>query len=222
MTTRVASCLRLIGVLVAASVLARPSDSFAGPVLRAADIRITVTSPTSCEVTLGLTVDAGNPEGLPSQEIDHRVEAFDGSRVDLMAMRGAQQVGDPSLIGRTRSLVLRPDQSAYEFRYRAQQPEGRAYRCPIWLPAVPTDGQSRAVRLQVELPPATSSDSSMPAFSWVGGRGSTTLGHVPAFVHVSFGPENEGRGWDIAGVMDAVAVAVFLAASAIWAWRRRR
>jgi hypothetical protein len=51
--------------------------------------------------------------------------------------------------------VLRPDQAAYGFRYRAVQAAPRAHRCPIWLPTAPTDGRSRPVRLGIDLPPAT-------------------------------------------------------------------
>jgi hypothetical protein len=32
--------------------------------------------------------------------------------------------------------VLRPDQAAYGFHYRAVQPALRLHRCPIWLPKV--------------------------------------------------------------------------------------
>jgi hypothetical protein len=137
----------LSGAVLTACLLARPSDMVAAAVLRSADIRIVVTSPTSCEVTMALTIDGAS-------EIDHRIEAFEGGRVELIALRDARQQRDASLIGRTRSLVLRQEQPAYELRYRVQQPAARASRCPLWVPAVPTDGLSRDVSLQVELPPS--------------------------------------------------------------------
>jgi hypothetical protein len=196
--------------VVAASTLVR-----AAPVLRSADLRITVTSPTSCEVTMALAIDGGS-------DIDHRIESLDGGRIELAVIRGARQVDDVRAIGRTRSLVLRPDAASYEFGYRAEQPQGRAHRCPIWLPAVPTDGRSKAVRIEVHLPAAAIPAASMPAFTWTGGRGAVTLGHVPAVVIVPYTAEGEARGWGIDSLMDAFAVAVFAGATAVWAWRARR
>src|SRR5262245_43485430 len=143
----------------------------AAPVLRSADLAITITSPTSCEVTMALQVDAG-------ADIDHRIEAFDGSRIEVAGIRGARQVGDVRAIGRTQSLVLRPDTGSYELRYRAAQPADRVNRCPIWVPAAPTDGRSRSVRFQVDLPAATTPGTSMPALTWTGGHGALTLGHL--------------------------------------------
>jgi hypothetical protein len=214
MATSVSARVYVTNALLAACLLTGPPDAVAAAVLRSADIRISVTSPTSCEVTMAMTVEGGS-------EIDHRVEAFDGAGFDLMTIRDARQIRDPRAIGRTRSLVLRLDRPTYEFRYGVRQPEGRAYRCPLWLPAVPTDGQSRAVRLQIELPPATTPGSSFPAFTWSGTRGSTTLGHVPAFVRVAYGSQGEESGWDVGRVMDVAAIAVFVVASAWWVWRRR-
>jgi hypothetical protein len=201
--------------LTVASVLSTFASAIAAPTLRNADVHITVTSPTSCDVTIALTVDG-------AREIDHRVEMFEGSRAELVEMRGVRQVGELRAIGRTQSLVLRPAQAAYEFSYRVRQPEGLANRCPIWLPAVPADGRSRAVRLQVDLPPGATAGASMPAFGWTGAHGSARLGHLPAFVRVPYAAEGESPGWSIGRVMDAVALTVFAGASAIWAWRRKR
>src|SRR5205814_2110891 len=91
------------------------SSIVAAPVLRSADLKIAVTSPTSCEVTMSLAVDGG-------ADIDHRIETFEGSRIQLAAVRGAQQVDRVRVIGRTQSLVLRPDAEKYELSYRAVQP----------------------------------------------------------------------------------------------------
>ena len=162
-----------------------------------------------------LTVDG-------AREIDHRVETFDGGGADLVDVRGARPVGDVRSIGRTQSLVLRPDQATYGFRYRARQPDDFAGRCPIWLPAVPTDGRSRAVSIRIQLPPGSTPGRSMPAFEWTGSLGSTRLGHLPAFVRVPYAAEGESPAFDIGRMMDAVAVFVFIAATAIWAWRRKR
>jgi hypothetical protein len=190
--------------------------SAAAPVLRSADVRITVTSPTTCEVTMILAVDG-------ALEIDHRLDApAAAGGVELIEVQKAQRVGDLRTIGRTQSLVLRPDSPSYEFRYRARQADDRRYRCPIWLPAAPASGQSRAVHLQVDLPPASVHGGTMPAFNWTDGRGSTTLGSLPAFVHVPYVSGGESPGWSIGEVMDAVAIGMFAGASAIWVWRRRR
>lgn len=158
-------------------------------------------------------------EGAP--EIDHRVETF-GAGAELVDVRGARQVGDVRSIGRTQSLVLRPDLPTYGFRYRARQADDFAGRCPIWLPAVPTNGRSRAVSIRTQLPPGSIPGYSMPSFAWTGARGSARLAHLPSFVRVPYAADGEQPGLGIGRVMDAVAVLVFTAATAIWAWRRRR
>lgn len=192
------------------------ADTRAASLLRSADIDVTVASPTSCEVTMTLTIDEAS-------EIEHRIEAFDGSQVELLAIRGARQVGEIRSVGRTRVLLLRPSEPAYTFSYRARQPESRAHRCPVWLPTVPTDGLTRSVRLDIELPPAaTPPGSSLPTFAWTGAHGLATLGHVPAFVRVPYAREGDAPGWDLARIMDVATMAMFLGGTAFWVWRRRR
>jgi hypothetical protein len=215
MTTRGTARQLHAATLLATCLLAWPFEAVAAAVLRSANIRIVVTSPTSCEVTMALTIDGG-------AEIDHRIEAFEGGRVELIALRDARQQRDANVIGRTRSLVLRQDQPAYELRYRVEQPASRASRCPLWVPAVPTDGHSRAVRLYVELPPSTAAADTMPAFIWAGNQGSTTLGNIPAFVRMSYTEAGDAAAWNVRQTMDATAVALFVVASALWVWRGRR
>src|SRR6185295_6262323 len=106
------------GGLIAGCVLVAASALRAAPVLRSADLKIIVTSPTTCEVTMALVMEDGS-------EVDHRIETFEGSRVDLGAIRGARQIDAVRAIGRTQSLVLRPDAGPYEFSYHAQQPADR-------------------------------------------------------------------------------------------------
>lgn len=214
----------VVAASAAAWALSEPSPAIAAPLLRSADIRLIVTSPTSCEVTMALTLEGAT-------EVDHRIEAFEEARsaggadgvngVELLALAHAQQIARRA-IGRTYSLVLRPEQPSYELRYRVRQPESRRDRCPIWLPAVPTDGQPRSVRLQIALPSQAVPGTSLPTFAWTGSHGSTMLGHVPAFVLVRYGSAGESRGWDVAQAMDATAIAVFAGGSLVWAWRRRR
>ena len=179
------------------------SSASAAPVLREADVEIVVTSSIACEVTMTLTVEGAS-------EIDHRVETVSGGGADLVELRGARPVGDVRSIGRTQSLVLRPDQATYSFRYRARQPDDFADRCPIWLPAVPTDGRSRALSIRIrasrgfDLRATRCRHSSGPER-----RGSTRLGHLPAFVRVPYTADGEALGWGIGRVMDAVAILVF-------------
>jgi hypothetical protein len=223
------------GVLLGAILMAPPA--IAAPVLRAADIQVTVISPASCEVTMELTVDRGSDDDSgrrgalapPAAEarpegIEHRIE-ISGSpqtRIELLEVRGAARVGGLQTIGRTQSLVVRPENPAYAILYRATQSADRAFRCPMWLPTVPTDGVSRTVRFDVILPAFMVPGRSMPALAWTGTRGSTTIGHVPAFVRVPYAANGEARAWDLAQLMDMAAVVVFAGASALWIWRRRR
>jgi len=184
-------------------------------VLRGADVAITITSPTSCEVTMTLTV-----EGTP--EIDHRISQANGAEIELLETRGAQMVSDVRQIGRTQSLVLRAGAAAYEIHYRVREPVERADRCPIWLPALATDGRSRVIGIRVRLPPGAMPGHSMPPLDWAGTHGSVRLGHLPAFVRVPYAPDGESPGWSIGQVMDAVAVFFVAAATALWTWRKRR
>jgi hypothetical protein len=204
-----------MGTLVAACGLTMVSAAGVPHVLRAAEVGITVTSPTSCEVAMTLTVD-----GAP--EIDHRIEAAEGTEIELVETGGAQLVSDVRRIGRTQSLVLRATEAAYEIRYHVRQPADRAARCPIWLPALATDGRSRAVGIRVQLPPGATPGQSMPALDWTGTHGSVRLGHLPAFVRVPYAPDGESPAWSIGQLMDAFTVLVFGAATAIWTWRQRR
>jgi hypothetical protein len=198
---------------------AKPSSASAAPVLRAADVNVTMTSPTSCDVTIGLIVEG-------AEEIDHRVDA---ARVELRDVIGARAVGEMRMVGRTQSLVLRPEQGparrpvagAYEIRYHAQVAQEREFRCPLWLPTIPTDGQSRAVSLKVDLPAGSQPSDSMPTLTWAGGHGESTLGHLPAFIHVPFAPQGVAHAWTMSQTMDAVTLVVLLGASAIWVWWRK-
>ena len=184
-------------------------------VLRSADVQIIMASPTSCLVTMRLTVD-------DATEVEHRIEILEGTRVELVGVHGARQVDNVPTIGRTLSLVLRSEQAPYEFSYRIAVPISAAHRCPIWLPTVPTDGRSRAVRLQTELPAGSAPGTSMPPFTWNGTQGVATLGHLPAVVRVPYTAAGQRPGWTLASVMDGLAVAVFAAATAVWTWRVRR
>ena len=142
---------------------------------------------------------------------------------DLVDVQGARPVGDVRSIGRTQSLVLRPGQAAYGFRYRARQPD--RLRGP--LSNLAAGGADRWTLPRDPHPHSAS----------------TGLGPGPARCHRSHGPARQVRPdsvtfqrssacltapmakrppWGIGRVMDAVAILVFGGATAIWAWRRRR
>jgi hypothetical protein len=110
--------------------------------------------------------------------------------------------------------------SEYELAYSVRQ-VAMQNRCPLWVPAAPADGVSRAVRISVALPPGMSARSTMPAFTWTGSTGAATLGHIPAFVLVPFAPAGASATWDISTTMDVLTVLVFACATGIWIWRRR-
>lgn len=153
--------------------------------------------------------------------LDHRIEVRDDTQIDLVGMRDARQVHDLRTVGRTRSLVLDAAPAGYEIAYSVQR-SATDDRCPLWVPVSPADGRSRAVRISVELPPGMSARGTMPAFTWSGSTGTTTLGHIPAFVRVAYGAGSEPVAWDITTAMDALAVFVFAGASGVWLWRRKR
>lgn len=190
------------------------APAFAGAVLRSAQVTMTVPARASCRVSMTLLIDG-------AAAIDHRLEVLDGTIIDELSVKDAHAPGEPTMVGRTRSLVLTSAQSPYTLSYRVQQPAEREFRCPLWLPAIPTDGVSRAVTLQVELPQGATPGSTMPRFTWTGSSGAATLAHLPAFVLLPFATAGESPGWDVSSLVDAAAVLVFGGASAIWLWKKR-
>ena len=189
-------------------------SAYAAPVLRAADIRIRIDSDNACRVTMTLTVEGAGA-------LDHRIEARDDTQIHLSGLRGARQAQELRTIGRTQSLVLEPAGASHELAYSVQR-SAVDDRCPLWVPVAPADGRTRAVRITVELPPGMSSRGTMPALAWTGSTGTTTLGHIPAFVRVAYAAGSKPVTWDVTTAMDALAVFVFAGASGIWIWRRRR
>ena len=186
----------------------------AAQVLRSAEVAVTMPSPTSCQVMMTLVVDGGTA-------VDHRIESPDGTTIEGVRVQGAQASGAPRSVGSTQSMVLTPAQSPYTLSYSVQQ-STRPYRCPLWIPTTPTDGVSRAVRIQVELPASVTPGSTMPRFTWNRTTGTAALAHLPAFVFMPYAAPGESPGWNVSAVMDTSAVSVFVVASAIWLWRRRQ
>ena len=198
-----------------AALTCAPMTSFAAPVLRDADVRVGFRSPTACDVDLTVNVKG-------AAQVEHRVEVVDGARVELRELRGAAQLGEAWMVGRTRALVVRPAGAAYTLRYAVEQPQSSAGRCPLWIPSVPADGRSQAVALRVRIPAGAMAAGTMPGFAWVGEEGTARLGHLPAFVRVPYAMPGEATPLDIAFVMDVVAIGTLVLASAAWARRRPR
>lgn len=203
-------------LLSSAVVVVAAAPAVAAPALTSARAAIAFTAPTACEVTLTVTVGG-------AASVEHRLEAPQGSHVELIDVRDAIQDGDVRDIGRTRALTVTPSgASPYTIHYRFAQAADRPHRCPIWLPAAPADGRSRPVQLSVRLPEGTVASGTMPAFTWTGAEGTTTLPHLPAFVIVPYTKAGEARPWDVARVMDVVALAAIAGGSGLWLRRRQR
>ena len=198
--------------LVAAGLVLATSPVAAAPVLRAAQARVVFVDERSCTVDLTLRID-------DADDVEHRLGVDDDARARVTDTRGTSTSGGPRRVGATLALTLRPTAPDYSLRYVVEHPEPTD-RCPLWLPDVPADGRSRAVTLVVEIPAGTRAAGTMPAFAWAGTRGEVTLGHLPAFVRVPFTRSGERAPWNIARVMDLVAVATLALASVIWARRR--
>lgn len=184
------------------------------PVLTGADARIAILSPTVCEVRLAVTIDG-------AEDVEHRLEVLEGAVVRDLSVRGAV-AAPPRVVGRTQALDVRPQAAAYELSYRVEQPPAGAFRCPLWLPTTPADGRSRAVRLAVSLPPGAEPSGTMPAFTWSDGVGTTTLGHLPAFVRIPYAADGGSAPWNLARLMDGVSIGVLVVASLLWLLRSRR
>ncbi len=207
--SRAARSIGMLAVLLAAS--AAPSD--AAPVLRGAEVRIALASPTSCEVRLSLTIDGG------PTTVEHRLERLDGASVSVTAVDGAERIGELQDVGRTLALTLRPTAATYRIDYRVDQPEAGAFRCPIWLPTTPADGRSRAVRLIATLPSGASASGTMPSFAWAETEARLAR-HAAATCRRSSRLPFAGGGttapWNVARLMDAATVSVLVLASLLW------
>lgn len=202
----------LLGCGVGA-LLVTPAMVAAAPAVTDANVRVEFVSPISCTVVLEVGVEA--------DAVEHRIEVAEGAAVELLGISGARPEGDPTDIGRTRALVVVPDGSRYTLHYRVTQPPSRSGRCPLWIPTLPTAGQGRVVQIAVRVPPGATVTGSMPSFEWTGEEGTASIGHLPAFVRVPYALPGEPRPWNIARLMDTVAVVTLLTATALWTRRRR-
>jgi len=212
----------------------------AAPALGAAEARVIYLGPGECRVALTLTIAAdaaaaGAPiagtnaaaralsgtSGTPA--VEHRLEVRDGTAVVLDGVDDGALVAPAAEVGRTRLLRITPAVAGrpYTVRYAVQQPPSWAYRCPLWLPAIPTAGRTRTVRIEVAVPAGTSPGAAMPSLAWADGRGVATLAHLPAVVIVPFAAPGAAPPWDVARVMDVTALVVLAGGSAWWLYRRR-
>lgn len=222
----VAVVLALAWMLAQASIAAAAS-----PVLRGAEARIIYEAPRSCSVALTITIDG-------TSQVEHRLELAEGSRATLLDVTDVTATGVPETVGRTLALHVTmvvpatassappsPRTAAaaasYTLRYRVEQAAARRERCPLWLPTVPTDGRSRNVRLHVRLPPGARPGGTMPGFAWTADRGEATLGHLPAFIRVSYAMAGTAPPWDLARLMDVITLVVIAGASLLWVRRKR-
>jgi len=186
----------------------------AAPLLRSADVLVEMTSPVSCEVTLTVDV-AGDPP------VEHRLEAVEGSQVRLLELSGARARGDARAIGWTRALEVIPSAASYTLRYWTSRPPSAEYRCPLWIPGAATDGRSQSIRLRVRLPEGAAAAGTMPAFAWEGREGVTTLGHLPAFVHLPYSLPGEPAPWNVGRAMDVLTLLLLVAATVAFGVRQR-
>jgi hypothetical protein len=196
------------------------------PVVRAAQIHAVFASPTSCDVEAAFTIESDKPAAVPFS-----LQTFDGTRVDLSSANGAAvPASELQHVGTTTVWAAHPSGAGRvttTLRYRATQSSEWAYRCPIWLPAIPTDGQPGTVRLQVEWPAgAVQTGSTLPPLSRTPAGGTSMLAHVPAFVRVPFVGAGESRSaltaWDVTRFMDVATVVTLLGASLVWLVVRQR
>jgi hypothetical protein len=212
-------CIRAAAIVLFAM---DPAVAAAANRLAEARLRITMMDPVTCDVTASIAVALEQ-----GGDIEQRLQRFEGSRVDLLGITGAEQAAPARSVGVTEAFALRfpaAGNHRYEVRYRVTQPEEWAYRCPVWLPVVAAD-RPRAVEIEATLPPAAQpAGGSFPAFQWDGGTGRATLGHLPAFVRLPYAAPGEQRSpmRDLGRVMDLVAIGMLVAGTVFWAVRRRR
>jgi hypothetical protein len=194
--------------------------------LDAADARIAFTAPAACRVEIAFTIAAGE-----AGTVEHRLFLDGDARVEEVSVESALATADaPVRRGAAALLEMRlpgRGRHAYRVAYRVDQHAAARFRCPLWLPAAPTQGTGGRVRLAVTLPPrAVPLGGAFPRLVWDGGAGTVALAHMPAFVRVPFAGPDEP--WSFAarlGVdrsMEIVAVGLLAAAWAAWLRLRRR
>jgi hypothetical protein len=212
------------GVLFTVSVA---RDAAAAPVVNGANVHVVLTSPTSCDVEAAYTIQVDRPEPIP-----FTLQTFDGTHVELVSVNGAAVASaDLQHSGKTTIFSARPavpGTLTTNVRYRVTQTSEWSYRCPIWLPAVPTARRPGGVAVQVELPAGVAvAGTTMPPLRRTQSGGVASLSHIPSFVRVPFLAPGEPRsgvtGWDVSRIVDVATIVVLLGSSLVWlALRERR
>jgi hypothetical protein len=214
--------MTLVLGVCAATLAGLPADAAAATV-RSARVSI-VFSPQACEVTSRLVIDTAEPE-----VVEHRLLLAQRSGLPEFVVVGAL-AGDSDTIGSTVRLPVSltgSGRNEYTVRYRVALSNAAHGQCPLLVPAAPTDGISRAIRLEVDMPAdATRLPGAFPALSWDERRGTVTIGHMPSFVRVPFATRGAALGWretfDVRRAMDVSAVVTIGIATAAWAALRKR
>ena len=193
-----------------------------GAVLRDAVFDVVFTSSSHCQVAASFAID-------DAVRIEHQLVVREGATPTLTSVDGSVTMdGAPVIDGRAPLLRLRgnaPGDQRYRLRYEVEQASAE-YRCPLWLPTIPSDGRSQNVTIRVSLPSGVErTGGSLPAFAWEGDHGTARVNHVPAFVRVPFGTAGApagAAGLDITRLMDVIAIVVLAGGMVVFAWRQRR
>jgi hypothetical protein len=216
------SSLRVVFAVAICTLLSAPLLA-APPSLHEANVKVMFTDTTTCEVDVAFKVSPGTATSL-----EHRLQLFEGTRVEVLGITGADLLRPAYPSGRTQVLELHappPAVNNYTVRYRVIQLPDQAYRCPLWVPTAPSDGRSLNVQIAVVLPAgAAPAGGGFPALRWAATGGVVTLGHVPAFVRVPFRGAGQAPpvAWDISRMMDLIAVVFLVVGMVAFIWRKRR
>jgi hypothetical protein len=188
------------------------------------DARVTVVfSSAGCDVTSRFVVDTSEPE-----VVDHHV-MLSSDAMPRFVVLGAI-AGQASVVGRTARVPMSltgSGRNEYSVRYSIALPLAARDRCPMLVPGAPTDGVTRGVRLEVEVPAGASRlPGEFPAFAWDGARGAVAISHMPSFVRIPHLPEGSAVTWrdrvDVRRILDAAAVTIIGVSTLAWVALRRR
>lgn len=188
------------------------------------DARVRVEfSPGGCDVAARFVVDTAEPV-----VVDHHL-LMSGEVAPRFALVGAIP-GETTVVGRTARLrvsLTGSGRNEYSVRYSVNLPAAARDRCPLLVPAAPTDGISRAVHLEVAVPAgANRLPGAFPAFAWDGLHGAVIISHMPSFVRVPHVAAGTAVSWrdrlDVGRIVDVAAVAIIGVSTIAWITLRRR
>jgi hypothetical protein len=188
------------------------------------DARVTIVfSRGACDVTSRFVVDTPEPV-----IIDHHLLSSSNEAPRFAVL--AAVAGQTTIVGRTARVpisITGSGRNEYTVRYAVTLPAAAGHRCPLLVPAAPTDGLRRAVHLEVEVPADTTRlPGEFPAFAWDGMRGAVTISHVPSFVRVPHVAAGTAVTWgdtvDVRRIVDIAAFAIIGVSTLAWIALRRR